>query len=82
MTAIVAGCGRAYDALALAQHGFEKVVAVDLAPAACDAARAFLEETEDPAAAKIEVVCADFFALEYTDFDFAWDVTFLCALDP
>merc|ERR1719277_1691155 len=56
MKAIVAGCGRAYDALALAQHGFDKVVAVDLAQGACDAAVAFLEEARDPAAAKVEVI--------------------------
>ena len=38
-TALVPGCGRAYDALALAAHGFDRVVACDLAPTACDAAR-------------------------------------------
>ena len=38
-TALVPGCGRAYDALALAHHGYASVVAVDLSPAACEAAR-------------------------------------------
>ena len=40
MTALVPGCGRAYDALALAEHGFESVLAIDLSPAACQAAQA------------------------------------------
>ena len=35
MTALVPGCGRAYDALSLAEHSFESVVAVDISPAAC-----------------------------------------------
>jgi len=83
MSALVPGCGRAYDALALIQHGFERVVAVDLASTACDEARKFLQETQSPAASKVEVVCADFFAYKPPEqFDFIWDVTFLCALDP
>merc|ERR1719329_1266824 len=58
MKALVPGCGRAYDALALAKHGFESVVAVDLAPTACEAARKWLQESGDPAAAKVSVECA------------------------
>mmetsp|Transcript_148381 Transcript_148381/g.269582 ORF Transcript_148381/g.269582 Transcript_148381/m.269582 type:complete len:220 (+) Transcript_148381:1-660(+) len=81
MTALVPGCGRAYDALALAKHGFESVVAVDLAPTACKAAQTWLRETGDPAAAKVSVQCADFFSLQ-GEHDFIWDCTFLCALDP
>ena len=34
MSALVPGCGRAYDALFLAEHGFESVVALDLSPTA------------------------------------------------
>ena len=41
--ALVPGCGRAYDALALARHGYASVVAVDLSPAACEAAREELQ---------------------------------------
>mmetsp|Transcript_34985 Transcript_34985/g.96767 ORF Transcript_34985/g.96767 Transcript_34985/m.96767 type:complete len:228 (+) Transcript_34985:49-732(+) len=81
MTALVPGCGRAYDALALAQHGFEKVQAVDLSQSACDAAQQELKEAGCPEAAKVEVACVDFFALQGS-FDFIWDCTFLCALDP
>lgn len=81
MTALVPGCGRAYDALALARHGFDAVVAVDLAPTACKAAQSWLQESGDPAAAKVSVQCADFFSLQ-GKYDFIWDCTFLCALDP
>ena len=84
-TALVPGCGRAYDALALAAHGFDRVVACDLAPTACDAARAEVAAAPDAAiAARVDVVCADFF--EPTElagtYDLIWDYTFLCALDP
>lgn len=83
--ALVPGCGRAYDALALALHGFDRVVAVDLAPTAVKAAQAeLMASAGDPAALKkVEVVCADFFDFGGGEtFDFIWDCTFLCALDP
>ncbi|CAJ1428876.1 unnamed protein product [Effrenium voratum] len=67
--ALVPGCGRAYDALALAEYGFERVVAVDLAPTAVEAAKQFLASCGNPAAARVEA-------------DVIWDCTFLCALDP
>ena len=86
LTALVPGCGRAYDALALARHGYAKVVAVDLSQAACDAALKELQSSGDPAASKVEVVCADYFKLDgdahRAGYDLIWDCTFLCALDP
>ena len=90
MTALVPGCGRAYDALALAEHGFATVVAVDCSPAASDAARAELDASDSPAASRVEIRCADFFTLSSSyngsgddaSFDFIWDCTFLCALEP
>jgi len=81
-SALVPGCGRAYDALALARHGFSSVVAVDIAPTAVERANEELEGTSDPAAAKVSVRCADFFEDATDSFDFIWDCTFLCALDP
>ena len=83
MTALVPGCGRAYDALALARHGFDKVVAVDLSPAACEAAR---EEISGSSwSGGVQVRCGDFFALDPArdgTYDLIWDNTFLCALEP
>lgn len=81
LSALVPGCGRAYDALALARHGFERVVAVDISKTACVAAEKELAACGDPAAKRVEVLCADFFAMEGS-YDFIWDCTFLCALDP
>ncbi|CAH0376789.1 unnamed protein product [Pelagomonas calceolata] len=94
--ALVPGCGRAYDALALARHGFDRVVAVDIAPTAVRAAMSFLEDEADgydedlgiyyiqikgTRFTKIEVYEVDFFDVP-DKFDFIWDCTFLCALDP
>eukprot|EP00438_Fugacium_kawagutii_P007488 Skav230113 [mRNA] locus=scaffold283:259459:262528:- [translate_table: standard] len=69
--ALVPGCGRAYDAVALAEYGFDSVVAVDLSATAVEAAKTFLSESKSPAASKIEASA-----------DVIWDCTFLCALDP
>ena len=81
MVALVPGCGRAYDALALAQHGFETVVAIDVAPTAVTQAQKYLGGSRDMDAAKVDCRIADFFELQ-GEFDFIWDCTFLCALDP
>jgi hypothetical protein len=85
MTAIVPGCGRAYDALFLAEQGFASVLALDLSPAACNAARLEIASSSSSAAvqARVSVECGDFFELEKgRKFDFIWDCTFLCALEP
>mmetsp|Transcript_34358 Transcript_34358/g.78291 ORF Transcript_34358/g.78291 Transcript_34358/m.78291 type:complete len:221 (-) Transcript_34358:130-792(-) len=80
--ALVPGCGRAYDALALAQQGFSEVVAVDIAPSAVKAAQEELaEHSQEPAASKVKVFEADFFKHE-GKYDLIWDCTFLCALPP
>mmetsp|Transcript_78870 Transcript_78870/g.255490 ORF Transcript_78870/g.255490 Transcript_78870/m.255490 type:complete len:241 (-) Transcript_78870:19-741(-) len=85
---LVPGCGRAYDAVALAAGGARQVVALDLAPTACEEAKTFLaglEPSERPPEGSVEVVNGNFFtteALEPGSFDLAWDCTFLCALDP
>ena len=81
MKALVPGCGRAYDALALADHGFDEVVAIDIASAAVEAAQGYLAKSEAPAATKVKCVAADFFE-HRGSYDFIWDCTFLCALDP
>ena len=83
LSALIPGAGRAYDAIALAEHGFDSVTAVDLSPTACHAAREEIA-TYNTAAEQgnaINVLCADFFDLT-GHYDFIWDNTFLCALDP
>jgi len=83
-SALVPGCGRAYDAVALAQYGFDSVTAVDVSESACKAAKLQLDtERVVSLAKKVEIVNADFFALdEGKQYDFVWDCTFLCALEP
>ena len=82
---LVPGAGHGYDALALAQAGWD-VTAVDIAPTAV------AECTQRIVAAGLEkqarAVCADFFetpprqeALQ-APFDLLFDYTFCCALPP
>ena len=82
-SALVPGCGRAYDATALAEYGFDRVVAVDLSATAVETAKTLLSQSKSPAAGRIEIMCADFFKLNLEPkADVIWDCTFLCALDP
>jgi SAM-dependent methyltransferase len=77
---LVLGCGRGYDAIALAEHGFE-VTAIDFAPTAIAAARTLAAEAE----VSIRWLQADIFALD-ASFDGWADVvfehTFFCTLEP
>mmetsp|Transcript_43212 Transcript_43212/g.101625 ORF Transcript_43212/g.101625 Transcript_43212/m.101625 type:complete len:219 (+) Transcript_43212:65-721(+) len=79
--ALVPGCGRAYDALALAEHGFSKVIAIDIAPSAVKAAQVELEAADADIARRVDAQVGDFFTLQ-GEYDFIWDCTFLCALPP
>mmetsp|Transcript_22379 Transcript_22379/g.35484 ORF Transcript_22379/g.35484 Transcript_22379/m.35484 type:complete len:264 (-) Transcript_22379:377-1168(-) len=81
-TAFVPGCGRGYDAVALAEAGYT-VLGLDLAPTAVEAANRYLEEMngiQNP-----EGACSfeegDFFGVSQR-FDVIFDYTFLCALPP
>jgi hypothetical protein len=79
--ALVPGAGSGYDALALAQAGWE-VVALDVAPTA---ARRFeaLRDARGVSAERARVEVGDFFTWEPGErFDLIWDYTFLCAIDP
>ena len=78
-TALVPGAGRAWDAAALAEHGFQ-VQAWDIARSAVVEAQ--LQVNETPFASSIAVVHQDFFVSVKGEeqFDLIWDCTFLCAL--
>lgn len=84
-SALIPGAGRAYDAIALAEHGFDSVSAVDLSQTACTAARkeifAYYNAKKQNPGNAISVICWDFFEFA-GQYDFIWDNTFLCALDP
>jgi SAM-dependent methyltransferase len=75
---LVPGCGTGYDLATLARVDRE-VVGIDLAE---DARAAFLAaHPRLPGSVIYEV--ADFFSYAPTEgFDFVWDYTFFCALDP
>ena len=74
----VPGCGAGYDLATLA-HVDREVIGLDLSS---DARDAFLEKHPDlPGQVSYEV--GDFFAYDPPrGFDFVWDYTFFCALDP
>ncbi len=73
-TAVVPGCGSAYDVLALAHRGLSRVVGVDFAPEAITKATGVCGSD-----ARIALVCGDFFAahadLPDSSFDFIFDYT-------
>jgi SAM-dependent methyltransferase len=75
---LVPGCGTGYDLATLARADRE-VVGIDLSE---DARTAFLEAHPNlPGSVDYEVT--DFFAyVPAQGFDFVWDYTFFCALDP
>jgi SAM-dependent methyltransferase len=75
---LVPGCGAGHDLATLAREDRE-VVGVDLSETARDA---FARSHADlPGSVVYEVV--DFFAYDAAEgFDFVWDYTFFCALDP
>eukprot|EP00606_Chrysophyceae_sp_TOSAG23-5_P000489 GSChrysophyteH2.ASY1.ANO1.469.1 assembled CDS len=78
--ALVPGCGRGYDVLALATKE-RKVLGIDLAEKAVEAASKLNDTCEYRENASFEV--GDFFALsETSSYDFIYDYTFLCALHP
>jgi len=75
---LVPGCGTGYDLATLARADRE-VVGLDLSE---EARAAFLDRHADlPGSVSYEV--GDFFSYEPDEgFDFVWDYTFFCALDP
>jgi len=78
--ALVPGCGRGYDVYALASPT-RVAVGVELSEGAVQAARAFQYPCSTPANATFKQ--GNFFELDPQEkFDFIYDYTFLCALDP
>jgi methyl halide transferase len=93
--ALVPGCGRGYDVTALAEED-RYVIGVDISEDAIFSATERLHQLitlcehcvikPNPPIDRLEFKCMSFFDLE-TDvpeklFDFVYDYTFLCALDP
>ncbi|GAA6019180.1 hypothetical protein JCM11491_001406 [Sporobolomyces phaffii] len=79
--ALVAGCGRGYDATYFATKGID-ALGIDLSQTAVDAARRHLA-TLSGAPTNVEFRAADFFQFEFDrPFSLAYDFTFFCAIPP
>lgn len=79
--AVVPGCGAGYDVLALATER-RQVTGVDLAPTARERFHA-LRAAYGVEPARAEVMVGDYLQMTpESQFDLAWDYTFLCALAP
>ena len=75
---LVPGCGTGYDLVTLAREDRE-VVGLDLS----EQARAAFTAAHPDLPGRIVYEVADFFSYEPAEgFDFVWDYTFFCALDP
>lgn len=80
---LIPGAGRGYDAATFVRAGAAEAVALDIVPAAIDAATAWLSESNAPPTAR--AACGDFFSLPPDvgpPFDVGYDYTFFCALPP
>jgi len=82
---LIPGAGRGYDAATFVRAGAATAVALDVVPAAADAAAAWLAAHGLPG--RTHAVCADFFSLPAIGvaappFDGGYDYTFFCAIPP
>lgn len=81
--ALVPGCGRGYDCVALAEAGFDQVIGLELSSSATKVAQEYVMTSSKKG--KIKIITDDFFTSklpELEGFDFVWDMTFFCAIDP
>lgn len=74
---LIPGCGNAYEAEYLHDHGFTNVFVVDYAG---EALRRFAERV--PSFPKHHLLQSDFFLLDAGKFDLIIEQTFFCAIDP
>jgi SAM-dependent methyltransferase len=79
--ALVPGCGSGYDVFALARTGYD-ATGLDVAPTA-SARFESLRATAGVDPAKARLLVSDFFEYRPDErFDFVWDYTFFCAIEP
>lgn len=84
LTALIPGCGRAYDVHLLASSPrFSHVTGVDISPTAVSRAEKFLQHKDVPTV-KYTLLCTDFLdersQPKSDPVDLAYDYTFLCAI--
>lgn len=73
---LIAGCGNAYEAAYLLEHGFKHITLIDFAP---EAIKRVVAKFADHAT--VNVVCTDFFEHE-GQYDLLLEQTFFCAIAP
>lgn len=74
---LIPGCGNAHEAIYLFEKGFKNVYICDWAE---EPLNAFSEKV--PEFPRNQLLCTDFFELNFNDFDYIIEQTFFCALDP
>ncbi|TWI85335.1 thiopurine S-methyltransferase [Lacibacter cauensis] len=72
---LIPGCGNAYEAEWLLQHGFTNVTVLDISPVLTAALQAKFKD------APVTITTGDFFAHE-GQYDLILEQTFFCAIDP
>ncbi|MCU0441846.1 MAG: TPMT family class I SAM-dependent methyltransferase [Bacteroidia bacterium] len=76
---LIPGCGNAYEAEYLLQHGFNQVTLIDIAPLVVNELKQKLKQYINEG--RLRVLLGDFFELNET-FDTILEQTFFCALPP
>jgi methyl halide transferase len=74
---LIPGCGNAYEAAYLLQHGFTNITLIDLSPLLVNALKEKMQRGDEP---HPNIICGDFFELDQ-QFDLIIEQTFFCALD-
>jgi len=72
---LIPGCGNAYEAAYLLEHGFKQVTCIDISPSLCDELEKRLGKSG------LRVICGDFFT-HSGQYDLILEQTFFCALSP
>lgn len=76
LSILIPGCGNSYEAVYLAEQGFQNVTVIDFAPLAVERLKGRLYDYQH-----INLVCEDFFA-HTGKYDLILEQTFFCAIDP
>ena len=78
----IPGCGRGYEVGSFASQGYQ-IVGLEISKTAADAARSYLDDNFSNEKDLWKIEKGSFFEYNGTQqFDFAYDYTFLCALNP
>lgn len=76
---LIPGCGNAYEAIYLLEHGYTDITVIDLAPSLTEKLEQKLRPYIDQGC--LNVICGDFF-MHGGAYDLILEQTFFCAIDP